>query len=58
MKLKDPVIAYELLMKKSPDLLLRVPKKLLASYIGVSERTFDDLPGKYRDKQKLEAKRR
>ena len=57
-KLRDPLIAYELLITKSPELLQRVPKYLLASYIGVSERTFDDLPGKYRDKQKLEAKRR
>ena len=57
-KLKDPLVAFELLMQKSPELLQRVPKKLLASYIGVSERTFDDLPGRYRHKQLLAAKRR
>ena len=43
---------YEILMGKYPTLALRVPNKHLASYLGVKERTFNDMRKKYSDKKK------
>ena len=34
---------YNALLQRSPDLVQRVPKKLLASYLGVSKETLSRL---------------
>lgn len=41
-----PSARYELLLRKQPALIQRVPKTLLASYLGVSRETLSRLRGK------------
>ncbi|HVU97986.1 MAG TPA: Crp/Fnr family transcriptional regulator [Puia sp.] len=51
-KLKSALERYQALMDKDPDLILRVPNRYLASYIGMAERTLTKKKNEYLNKKK------
>jgi hypothetical protein len=44
---------YAILMEKNPELVRRVPKKHLASYLGVKDRTLSDIKKAYLNMKKM-----
>lgn len=45
-RMKQASLRYNAMLEKSPDLVLRVPAKYIASYLGISEETLSRVRGK------------
>jgi CRP/FNR family cyclic AMP-dependent transcriptional regulator len=43
----DAKARYAVLMQKNPEMILRLPSKIVADYLGISQETLSRLKGKH-----------